>query len=115
MTDVRLPMLRFPVGNFVSGYHWRDGIGPVDQRPILPNPAWPIIEWNDVGTDEWLQLCNLVGCEPLICVNAGDGTPQEAADWVAYCNSGTETPMGALRAANGRVQPYNVRRWEIGN
>ncbi|MBT5875411.1 MAG: hypothetical protein HOH43_18465 [Candidatus Latescibacteria bacterium] len=115
MTDVQLPLLRFPGGNFVSGYHWRDGVGPVDQRPILPNPAWPIIEWNDVGTDEWLQLCNLVECEPLICVNAGSGTPQEAADWVAYCNSGIETPMGALRSANGRVQPYNVKRWEIGN
>lgn len=115
MRQARLPLLRFPGGNFASGYHWRDGVGPVDSRPILPNPAWPEIEWNDVGTDEWLQLCHLVGCDALICVNAGNGTPQEAADWVEYCNGSIETPMGALRAANGHPQPYRVKRWEIGN
>ncbi|MBM3265951.1 MAG: hypothetical protein FJY97_21380, partial [candidate division Zixibacteria bacterium] len=115
MKEANLPLLRFPGGNFVSGYHWKDGVGLIDDRPILPNPAWPEIEWNDVGTDEWMQLCHLVGCASLICVNAGNGTPQEAAEWVEYCNGGIDTPMGAYRAANGHPQPYDIRYWEIGN
>jgi alpha-N-arabinofuranosidase len=115
MKEAQLPLLRFPGGNFSSGYHWRDGVGPVESRPVLPNPAWPEIEWNDVGTDEWLQLCHMVGCEALICVNGGNGTPEEAAQWVEYCNGSVETPMGALRAANGHPAPYKVQYWEIGN
>lgn len=115
MKEAQLPLLRFPGGNFSSGYHWRDGVGPIESRPILPNPAWPEIEWNDVGTDEWLHLCHLVGCEALICVNGGNGTPEEAAQWIEYCNGDVETPMGALRAANGHPPPYNVKCWEVGN
>lgn len=116
LREAHLPLLRFPGGNFVSGYHWEDGIGPLHDRPVLPNPAWPEIEWNHVGTDEWLHLCELVGCEPLICINAGDGSPEEAARWVEYCNGSAETTaMGALRALNGHPQPYNVRLWEVGN
>jgi alpha-N-arabinofuranosidase len=115
MRDARLPLLRFPGGNFASGYHWQDGIGPLDSRPAEPNPAWFGVEWDHVGTDEWLGLCELVGAEPLICVNAGDGTPEEAAAWVEYCNGDIATPMGALRAANGHPEPYRVKRWEIGN
>jgi alpha-N-arabinofuranosidase len=115
MKEAALPLLRFPGGNFSSGYHWRDGVGPTENRPILPNPAWPEIEWNDAGTDDWLRLCDLVGCEAMICVNGGNGTPEEAAQWVEYCNSDVDTPMGALRAVNGHPQPYNITYWEIGN
>lgn len=115
MREARLPLLRFPGGNFASGYHWQDGIGPLDSRPAEPNPAWFGVEWNHVGTDEWLKLCELMGTEPLICVNAGDGTPEEAAAWVEYCNGGVHTPMGRLRAENGHPEPYGVKRWEIGN
>lgn len=116
LREARLPLLRFPGGNFASGYHWEDGIGPIQNRPVLPNPAWPEVEWNHVGTDEWLHLCELVGCEPLICINAGNGSPEEAARWVEYCNGPAETTaMGALRALNGHPQPYNVRLWEVGN
>lgn len=115
LRDARLPMLRFPGGNFVSGYHWQDGVGPLDIRPALPNPAWPEVEWNHVGTDEWLRLCKLTGAEPLICINAGNATPEEARRWVEYCNGSVSTPMGRLRAANGHPQPYGVRYWEIGN
>jgi hypothetical protein len=86
MKEAALPLLRFPGGNFSSGYHWRDGVGPTENRPILPNPAWPEIECNDAGTDDWLRLCDLVGCEAMICVNGGNGTPEEAAQWVEYCN-----------------------------
>lgn len=115
MRAARLPMLRFPGGNFVSGYHWDDGVGSLDRRPALANPAWPEVEFNHVGTDEWLRLCELVGCEPLICVNAGNGSPDEARQWVAYCNDPPSTPLGRLRAENGHPESYNVRYWEVGN
>jgi len=115
LKESKLPLLRFPGGNFVSGYHWKDGVGPVDKRPMRTNPAWNQDEPNHVGTDEWLAFCRLVECEPLICVNAGNGTPEEAADWVEYCNGGVKTKFGALRAKNGHPEPYNVKLWEIGN
>lgn len=116
LKQAKLPLLRFPGGNFVSGYHWEDGVGPVDERPLRPNPAWhDVVEYNHVGTDEYMALCKAVGCEPLICINAGNGTPEEAARWVEYCNGSTSTPQGRRRAANGHPEPYNVRYWEIGN
>jgi alpha-N-arabinofuranosidase len=115
LREAGLPLLRWPGGNFVSGYHWRDGVGPVDARPTLPNPAWPGLEYNLFGTDEFIAYCRQVGCEPMICVNAGMGSPEEAAAWLEYCNGGPDTPMGALRAQYGHLEPYNVRIWEIGN
>ena len=116
LKEARLPLLRWPGGNFTSGYHWRDGIGPVDSRPTTLNPVWHgIFEPNLFGTDEFLTFCRDVGCEPMICVNAGNGTPDEAADWVEYCNGASDSPMGRLRAANGHLEPYGIRYWEIGN
>ncbi|MFA0783382.1 alpha-L-arabinofuranosidase C-terminal domain-containing protein [Fervidibacter sacchari] len=115
LKEARLPILRWPGGNFASGYHWQWGIGPVDERPTVPNPAWEGLEFNLFGTDEFIAFCRAVGCEPLICINAGDGTPEEAAAWVEYCNGSPDTPMGRLRAQNGHPEPYNVRFWEIGN
>ncbi len=112
----RLSVLRWPGGNFVSGYRWRDGVGPVDARPTMPNPVWRgVIESNLFGTDEFIAYCRNLGCEPLICVNAGDGTAEEAAAWVQYCNGSPESPMGRLRADNGHREPYGVKYWEIGN
>ena len=111
----RLPLLRYPGGNFVSGYHWRDGVGPIHSRPVRANPAWNIVEPNHVGTDEFMAFCKAVGCEPMICVNAGNGTPEEAAEWVAYCNGDAGTELGRLRAQNGHPDAYGVRYWEIGN
>ena len=115
LREAHLPLLRWPGGNFVSGYHWRDGVGPVDKRPTLPNPAWEGLEFNLFGTHEFIAFCRAVGCEPMICANAGNGTPDEAAAWVEYCNGSPGTPMGRLRAANGHPEPYAVRFWEIGN
>lgn len=115
LKESRLPLLRWPGGNFVSGYRWRLGVGPIDARPTLPNPAWESLEYNLFGTDEFIRYCREVGCEPMICVNAGDGSPEEAAAWVEYCNGAVETPMGRLRAENGHPAPYSVRLWEIGN
>jgi len=115
LRESRLPILRWPGGNFVSSYHWRDGVGPIEKRPTLPNYAWGQQENNFFGTDEFIAFCRAVGCEPMICLNAGSGTVSEAAQWLEYCNGGVDTPMGRLRAANGHPQPYNVRHWEIGN
>lgn len=110
-----LPLLRWPGGNFVSGYHWRDGVGPMEKRPTNPNYAWGGVEPNLFGTDEFIQFCRDAGCEPMICVNGGSGTPEEAAQWIEYCNGPADSPMGALRAANGHPEPYRVRYWEAGN
>ena len=110
-----LPILRWPGGNFVSGYHWRHGVGPIEKRPTLPNYAWGQQENNLFGTDEFIAFCRAVGCEPMICLNAGNGTVTEAAQWLEYCNGGVDTPMGKLRAENGHPEPYNVKHWEIGN
>jgi len=115
LREAKLPLLRWPGGNFVSGYHWEDGVGPIDERPTRPNRAWAQSEPNHVGTDEFMTFCRHVGCEPMICVNAGDGTPDEAARWVEYCNGGPDTEQGKRRAANGHPEPYNVKLWEIGN
>jgi alpha-N-arabinofuranosidase len=115
LKESHLPVLRWPGGNFVSNYHWQDGIGPAEKRPTLPNDAWGRVETNLFGTDEFIAYCRAVGCEPMICINAGSGTPAEAARWVQYCNGAVDTPMGGLRAANGHPEPYNVRHWEIGN
>ncbi len=115
LREAQLPLLRWPGGNFVSGYHWRDGVGAVDSRPTLPNPAWPGLEPNLFGTNEFIAFCRKVGCEPMICVNAGLGSPEEGAAWVEYCNGSPDTPMGRLRAENGHPEPYDIRIWEIGN
>lgn len=111
----KLPLLRYPGGNFVSGYHWQDGVGPMHKRPVRANPAWPVVEPNQVGTDEFMAFCRAVNCEPMICVNAGNGRPWDAAAWIEYCNGDVNTEYGAMRAANGYPEPYGVRYWEVGN
>jgi len=115
LKESRLPLLRWPGGNFVSAYHWEDGTGPVDARPTRPNYAWGGVEPNLFGTDEFLAFCRAVGCEPMICTNAGSGTPEEAARWIEYCNGPADSPLGKRRVANGHPEPYHVRHWEVGN
>jgi alpha-N-arabinofuranosidase len=87
----------------------------VEQRLTKPNYAWGAIEPNTFGTDEFIAFCQAVGCEPMICVNAGSGTPAEAARWIEYCNGPASSPMGHLRAASGHVEPFRVKHWEVGN
>jgi len=113
--ESRLPILRYPGGNFVSGYHWKDGIGPVDKRKSTENRPWNSIEYNHVGTDEFMAFCEAAETEPMICLNAGDGSPEEAAEWLEYCNGSVDTKYGAMRAENGHHEPYNVVYWEVGN
>jgi len=109
------PIYRWPGGNFVSGYDWRDGIGPRDRRPPRKNPAWQGIEHNDFGLHEFVALCRELKTEPLAVVNTGLGSPELAASMVAYCNGAADTPWGKRRAANGRPKPFNIRWWGVGN
>lgn len=106
---------RVPGGNFVSSYDWRDAIGHPDKRPTIYDPAWNAPQPNDVGTDELLTLCRLIETEPYLCVDTGFGSAREAAEIVEYVNGAPETPMGKLRTANGRREPYKVKYWNIGN
>lgn len=115
MRDWSPTQLRWPGGNFVSAYHWEMGIGDRDRRPPYLDPAWWLWESNDVGTDEFIDLCRLIGAEPVLTANLGDGTAEEAAAWVEYCNGDAGTSNGARRAANGYVQPHDVRVWFVGN
>lgn len=109
------PVIRYPGGCFADCYHFKDGIGQIDTRPYRHNKHWGGYTDNSFGTDEFIRFCRDVGCEPMICINFGSGTAQEAADWVEYCNGSAETPYGRLRALNGHEQPYNVKYWDIGN
>lgn len=110
-----IPMIRYPGGNFASGYHWEDGIGPKDQRPARHDAAWQAEESNQIGTDEFLAFCEQLDIEPYLVVNDGSGTAEEAARWVAYCNDPETTEQGKRRAANGHAAPYQVKYWGIGN
>ena len=106
---------RFPGGNFVSAHEWRYAVGDPDQRPPIYDPVWQAVQPNDVGTDEFLTLCRLLGVDPYISVNAGFGDAWSAAELVEYTNGAVTTPMGKWRAANGHPEPYNVKLWGIGN
>jgi len=115
MKDLDSPVYRWPGGNFVSAYNWRDGIGDVDRRPPRKNPAWTGVEHNDVGIHEFMTLCKLLDTEPFIAVNTGLGTVEEIAEEIEYCNGSPESKQGKLRAANGHREPFDVKWWAVGN
>ncbi len=108
-------MYRFPGGNFLSAHDWHDAIGDPDKRPPRWDYVWSALQPNDVGTDEFLMLCELLGVDAFISVNAGFGDAHSAAELVQYVNGAPDTPMGKLRAASGHPAPYNVKWWGIGN
>ena len=108
-------MYRFPGGNFLSAHEWRDAIGDPDKRPPRWDPVWSALQPNDVGTDEFLTMCKLLGVDAFISVNAGFGDAHSAAEEVEYVNGAADTRMGKLRAANGHPAPYKVKWWGIGN
>jgi alpha-N-arabinofuranosidase len=112
---LHMPVLRWPGGNFVSGYHWLDGVGPVEKRPRRMELAWHAEETNRFGTNEFMQYCQVLGVEPYICVNMGSGTMDEARAWVEYCNGTGNTYWANLRRQHGHPEPYNVRYWGLGN
>lgn len=113
--ELKIPVVRWPGGNYVSGYNWEDGIGPKEQRPAMKDLAWNQIETNQMGTDEYVKLCNLIGAENFICINAGTGTLDQARHWVEYCNVDKGTYYSDLRRKYGNEKPYNVKYWALGN
>lgn len=116
MKEVKIPVLRWPGGCFADTYHWKDGIGPKENRPSIVNVHWGgVTEDNSFGTHEFLDFCELIGTEPYLSINVGTGTVQEAAEWVEYVTSSNESPMTDLRKKNGREDPWNVKFWGIGN
>ena len=110
-----VPVLRWPGGNFVSGYHWTDGIGPPEARPRRMELAWHAEESNRFGTDEFLAYCRELGAEPYVCLNMGTGTMDEAQAWLEYCNGTGDTYWANRRRENGHPEPYRVRYWGLGN
>ncbi len=118
MDEIRklgVPIIRYPGGNFVSGYNWLDGIGPKAGRPVVLDKAWNTIDTNQFGTDEFMAWCRLVGTQPLMGLNLGTGTPEQAAALVEYCNVEKGTRWSDLRRKNGIAEPYKVEHWCLGN
>jgi alpha-N-arabinofuranosidase len=113
---LRVPNLRWPGGCFADEYHWRDGIGPREDRPRMVNSNWGgVVEDNSFGSHEFLHLCELLGAEPYVNGNVGSGSVREMSDWVEYLTRSGDSPMAALRRANGREEPWRVPFWGIGN
>jgi alpha-N-arabinofuranosidase len=112
---MNIPLVRYPGGNFVSGYNWEDGIGPKAQRPHRLDLAWKSIETNEVGTDEFLLWCHKVGAQAMVTVNLGTRGVDEARRLVEYCNHPGGTQWSEQRAKNGFKEPHNVRLWCLGN
>jgi len=110
-----VPIVRYPGGNFVSGYNWLDGVGPKESRPRVLDKAWNAINTNQFGTNEFMAWCKAVGTEPLMGLNLGTGTPEEAAALVEYCNLDQGTKWSDLRRKHGFAEPYKMRRWCLGN
>ncbi|MBN1413538.1 MAG: alpha-N-arabinofuranosidase [Bacteroidales bacterium] len=116
LKQIKIPALRWPGGCFADEYHWKDGIGPKNERPKMINTNWGgVTEDNSFGTHEFLELCDQLGCEAYISGNIGSGTVQEMSQWVEYLNSDNESPMTDLRKANGREKSWGVKFWGVGN
>ena len=111
-----VPVLRWPGGCFADGYHWRDGIGPVEKRRRIVNASWGgYTEDNSFGTHEFIGLCRLLGSEPYLAGNMGTGSPEEMRNWMEYCNFPSGSTLSDERIANGAKEPFNVRVWGVGN
>ena len=110
-----VPIIRYPGGNFVSGYNWLDGVGPAQNRPRTLDKAWDTIESNQFGTNEFMAWCKAVGTEPLMGLNLGTGTAEEAAALVEYCNLEKGTKWSDLRRQHGIANPHKVQHWCLGN
>jgi alpha-N-arabinofuranosidase len=112
LRELKVPVVRYPGGCFVSTYHWKKGVGK-NRIPVY-DKSWHVEDPNTFGTDEFIAWCRKIGAEPFICTNAGTGTPEEMSDWVEYCNLNIGE-YGRMRIANGYPEPYNVKYWSIGN
>jgi alpha-N-arabinofuranosidase len=110
--QLNLTAMRYPGGNFASGYHWMDGVGPREGRPTVRELAWQSTEPNQFGTDEYIKLCRRMSWSPMLTVNLGTGTPEEARNWVEYCNGPAGTRYADMRVANVNPEPHG---WCLGN
>jgi len=115
LRELDFPIIRYPGGNFLSGYRWLDGVGPRDQRPRRRDLAWKSVETNQFGTNEFMEYCRAIGTQPMLGLNFGTGTIDEAAALVEYCNAPTGTYYADLRARHGYPEPHNVQYWCVGN
>jgi alpha-L-arabinofuranosidase len=112
---LRMPLIRYPGGNFASGYRWWDGVGPAELRPSRTDLAWHDLESNRFGTNEFITFCRKIETEPYLVVNCGDGSMREARDWVEYCNGTVDSSLVKMRRQHGFPGPHNVKYWSIGN
>lgn len=117
LKKLKIPLLRWPGGCFADTYHWKDGVGAKDKRPSIVNRWWGgVTENNSFGTHDFLNMCEVIGADPYLAGNVGSGTVQELSDWVQYVNAAPNvSPMSTLRVQNGRVSPWNVKIWGVGN
>lgn len=115
MKDLKSTAIRYPGGNFVSNYHWMDGVGPIEQRPARYDKAWKRVESNHVGINEYTDWVKKVGSEPMLAVNLGSGTPEEAAYEIEYTNIKGGTYFSELRKQHGYEEPHNIKLWCLGN
>jgi alpha-N-arabinofuranosidase len=116
LKELKVPVLRWPGGCFADTYHWKDGIGPKEDRPTIVNQWWGgVTEDNSFGTHDFLNMCEMLDAEPYLAANVGSGTVQELAEWVQYVNHDGVSPMADLRRENGREEPWTVKYWGVGN
>jgi len=115
ISKLGVPIIRYPGGNFVSGYNWLDGVGPKKERPLVLDKAWNALNSNQFGTNEYMAWCKAVGTMPLMGLNLGTGTPEQAAALVEYCNVDKGTEWSELRRKHGYAEPYKVQNWCLGN
>jgi alpha-N-arabinofuranosidase len=113
---IKIPVLRWPGGCFADEYHWKEGIGPREERPSMINTHWGMVkETNAFGTHEFLDLCEQLGCEAYVAGNVGSGTVEEMQDWVEYMTFDGDSEMANLRRMNGRDKPWRVKYFGVGN
>jgi alpha-N-arabinofuranosidase len=116
LRKLKIPNLRWPGGCFADTYHWKDGVGPKEERPKIVNVWWGgVTEDNSFGTHNFLDMCELLGAEPYLSANVGSGTVRDVADWIQYVNFDGVSPMSDWRRKNGREKPWQVRFWGVGN
>ena len=109
--ELNVPIVRYPGGNFVSGYNWEDGVGPREKRPRRPDLAWRAIETNEFGTNEFVTWCGKVGAEPMMALNLGTRGMEAARDLVEYCNFPKGTYWSDLRRSHGFEKPHGIKVW----
>ncbi|MBO7738991.1 MAG: alpha-N-arabinofuranosidase, partial [Oscillospiraceae bacterium] len=115
VSELNVPIIRYPGGNFVSGYHWEDGVGPKEERPARVEPAWSVIETNQFGLNEFVDWTKKVNAEPMMAVNLGTRGPEDAKNLLEYCNIPRGSYYSDLRRKHGWEQPHNIKLWCLGN